>query len=338
MFQNDSLINGTILLNGRGNVTRFGCESQPNRCSNWTQIPTIETLHFDPLPLYDTPSSKSRPKRYLLRIINTSFETQFVFSIDNHNLTVVTADFVPIQPYSTHSILVGIGQRYNLIVEANPIGPNHVGRKDFWIRTGIAHCFKHWSDNAKYNIEGYNVTGILTYRKGAPETPSSTPWTDFSLECEDENAGNLVPIVPWLVGPAANSIPASNSTGEERDVNLNTKKLDPNITYPLALFSLELPDHTTFNPLRVDYDNPMFFQLNQPLSHRWPTPSVVIPENLKETDWVWNIQFPLFFQSCRALTPTKIYLLIQGNKATGHSTSGAHPVSARYGQKKRPWT
>nr|KAK5440397.1 hypothetical protein LTR18_007685 [Exophiala xenobiotica] len=306
MFQNDSLINGTILLNGRGNVTRFGCESQPNRCSNWTQIPTIETLHFDATPIYDKPYLKPRPKRYLLRIINTSFETQFVFSIDNHNLTVVTADFVPIQPYSTHAILVGIGQRYNLIVEANPIGPDNQGRKDFWIRTGIAKCFLHYTQNQQYYIEGYNVTGILTYRDGAPETPSSTPWTDISLDCKDEPSENLVPIVPWLVGPAANSIPASDSTGEERDVTLNgTAAGNPNYTYPLALFSLELPDHTQFNPLRVDYDNPMFFQLNQPLTHQWPTPSVVIPENLKETDW--------------------IYLLIQGNRAN-KQTSGAHPI------------
>jgi hypothetical protein len=100
-----------------------------------------------------------------------------------------------------------------------------------------------------------------------------------------------VPIVPWLVGPPANNIPANTTgTGEERDVYLNgSAAKNPNYTYPLALFSLELPDHTQFNPLRVDYDNPMFFQLNQPLTHQWPTPSVVIPENLKETDWVCGI-------------------------------------------------
>jgi hypothetical protein len=293
MFQSDDLVNGTVLLNGRGNVTRFGCQSEPKRCSNWTQIPTIETLHFDERPVFDKPF-QPRPKRYLLRIINTSFETQFVFSIDNHNLTVVSADFVPIQPYSTHAILVGIGQRYNVIVEASPIGPNHKGRKDFWIRTGIAQCFQHYQDNKKYYIEGYNVTGILTYRKGAPETPSSTPWTDISLACKDEPPENLVPIVPWVVSSAANNIPA-NSTGEERDVTLNgTARKNPNYTYPLALFSLELPDHIQFNPLRVDYNNPIFFQLNQPLSHVWPTPWVVIPENLNETDWVWNIKIPFF--------------------------------------------
>lgn len=48
--------------------------------------------------------------RYLLRLINTSVDTTFVFAIDNHNLTVIQADFVPIEPYTNGSVLVGIGK------------------------------------------------------------------------------------------------------------------------------------------------------------------------------------------------------------------------------------
>ena len=51
-----------------------------------------------------------RGKRYLLRIINTSLDTTFVFAIDGHNVTVIGNDFVPIVPYNTNSVLVGIGQ------------------------------------------------------------------------------------------------------------------------------------------------------------------------------------------------------------------------------------
>jgi hypothetical protein len=288
MFQSDNLINGTVLLNGRGNVTRFSCEKDfPGKCHNYTVIPTIETLQFDGRPVFDKPFHP-RPRRYLLRIINTSFETQFVFSIDNHNLTVVSADFVPVNPYATHALLVGIGQRYNVIVEANPIGPESRGRTDFWIRTGIAHCFKHYDDNKKYYLEGYNVTGVLRYNKASSAEPSSIPWTDITLDCKDELAQNLVPIVPWVIGPPANSIP-SGSTGEERDVYLNftwPALAGPNYTFPEAKFSLELSDHTAFNPLRVDYDKPIFFELNQTLDHPWPTRWVVMPENLNDTDWV----------------------------------------------------
>lgn len=62
-----------------------------------------------------------RAKRYILGLINTSFDSTFVFSIDNHNLTIVGTDFVPIHNYTNTSVLVEIGQRYHVIVEAKPI-------------------------------------------------------------------------------------------------------------------------------------------------------------------------------------------------------------------------
>ena len=48
-------------------------------------------------------------KRYLLRLINTSMDTTFIFSIDGHIIHVIGSDFVPIEPYNTTAVLVGIG-------------------------------------------------------------------------------------------------------------------------------------------------------------------------------------------------------------------------------------
>ena len=45
----------------------------------------------------------------MLILINTAVDTTFVFSIDEHELEVIEADFVPIRPYKSNSILVGIG-------------------------------------------------------------------------------------------------------------------------------------------------------------------------------------------------------------------------------------
>ena len=53
-------------------------------------------------------------KRYLLRIINTSVDTTFIFAIDRHNITVMSSDFVPIHIYSTDHIVVGIGEMTSL--------------------------------------------------------------------------------------------------------------------------------------------------------------------------------------------------------------------------------
>ena len=54
-------------------------------------------------------TSNEQGVRYLLRLINTSVDTTFIFSIDSHKLTVVEADFVPIKNYTTESVLIGIG-------------------------------------------------------------------------------------------------------------------------------------------------------------------------------------------------------------------------------------
>ena len=40
-----------------------------------------------------------------------------MFSIDGHNLTVMSSDFVPIKPYETESVTVGIGKLSSIVVK-----------------------------------------------------------------------------------------------------------------------------------------------------------------------------------------------------------------------------
>jgi len=48
-------------------------------------------------------------KSYRLRLVNTAVDTQFKFSIDNHTMTVIASDFVPIGPYQTTVLEIGMG-------------------------------------------------------------------------------------------------------------------------------------------------------------------------------------------------------------------------------------
>lgn len=47
--------------------------------------------------------------KHRLRLINTSLDSNFKVHLDNHNFTVITSDFVPIVPYETDWIFLGIG-------------------------------------------------------------------------------------------------------------------------------------------------------------------------------------------------------------------------------------
>ncbi len=61
-----------ILLNGRGNVTNFN-----------NSIPSTTTVKMPYNITFEGPQPGNPIKKYLLRVINTSFDTTFVFSIDS---------------------------------------------------------------------------------------------------------------------------------------------------------------------------------------------------------------------------------------------------------------
>ena len=58
-------------------------------------------------------------KKHRLRLINTSAEGIQKFSIDGHTMTVIANDFVPINPYSTGVVTLGVGQRADVVVSCS---------------------------------------------------------------------------------------------------------------------------------------------------------------------------------------------------------------------------
>lgn len=245
-------------------------------------MPDPYSLHFSMEKI------QGRAKRYLLRLINTSFETTFVFSIDHHLLQIVGADFVPIHPYRNSSVLVGIGQRYHVIVEAEPRpyfkGDPEVNQKNFWIRTWRAECFRFAKPT-----DGYEVAGVLRYDPSDNKSlPTTKSWNNtrypVSLQCSDEEYTSLKPYLPWKVGSPSNS--NDGSIGEDFVVHYAPNKSD---VYPLAGFSM-LNDG--FDPLRINYGDPTFLHLNY--TGEWNPHWVVIPENFTEKDWVSIGSLPRF--------------------------------------------
>lgn len=71
-------------------------------------------------------------KKYRLRLINASGEGIQKFSIDGHTMTVIQNDFVPVKPYTTNVVTLGVGQRSDVIVQA-------VGKagSSYWMRANL---------------------------------------------------------------------------------------------------------------------------------------------------------------------------------------------------------
>lgn len=64
-------------------------------------------------------------KKYRLRLINTSIDVNLLVNLDGHTFQVIATDFVPVVPYTTTYLQMGIGQRYDVIITANQTAGNY---------------------------------------------------------------------------------------------------------------------------------------------------------------------------------------------------------------------
>ena len=146
-------------------------------------------------------------ERRLLRLINTSTDSTYIFSVDEHEFEVIGADLVPIHPYTTNNITIGngkysrlsccenlqltmSGQRYHVILKTKR--SDEVLKKDsYWIRVQPAvncHNFETFPDARQ---------GILWYgNQDKPPIPTTQAFK-YNATCRDEQGWS--PIVPWFV-------------------------------------------------------------------------------------------------------------------------------------------
>jgi FtsP/CotA-like multicopper oxidase with cupredoxin domain len=119
----------------------------------------------------------TKGKRHRLRLINTSMEASIRVSLDGHSFQIISSDFVPVQPIYNDWVLLGIGQRYDVIVTANQTDGN------FWFRAEAA---------SDCNSRVLNVgRAIFTYDGTTVADPTTSPFPAPNV-CQDEH-----PLSPW---------------------------------------------------------------------------------------------------------------------------------------------
>jgi FtsP/CotA-like multicopper oxidase with cupredoxin domain len=122
-------------------------------------------------------------KTYRLRFINAAIDTSFGISIDDHVMTVIASDFVPVTPYNVSGPLaITMGQRYDVLVKAKSDTS-----KDYFIRA--LPCTT--------NRDAANINGIIRYdptRTGLPTSTGST--APDATKCNfDEPHASLSPVL-----------------------------------------------------------------------------------------------------------------------------------------------
>lgn len=154
--------------------------------------------------------------RYRFRVIATSCEAAFNFTIDGHKMTIIEVDGNEVFPVEVDSLQILAGQRYSVVVEADkPVG-------NYWIRA--------LTDLPNATFDGGQNMAILRYGGATDEDPTSLPGP-YELSFDE---GDLHP----LINPGAPGIPEIGKA----DVNL---QLSPGYT-PEGYFTFG--DVTYVNP------------------------------------------------------------------------------------------
>ena len=124
-----------------------------------------------------------------LRLINSGSEGLQRFSIDNHTMTVMANDFVPIQPYDTKSVVLGAGQRTDVLVKATGQPADAV-----WMRANI-------SGTCSDSMQSQALAAIYYPQANTIMRPNSTAWTVADSSCGNDPLSSTVPYYPITPDP-----------------------------------------------------------------------------------------------------------------------------------------
>ncbi|KAK3375889.1 multicopper oxidase [Lasiosphaeria ovina] len=190
-----------------------------------------------------------------IRLINTAMDQHFKVALDGHEMEVIAADFVPIKPFKTKILNIGIGQRYDVIITADQTPGN------FWLRANVqTNCGQRAATFTDIRaIVRYNSPGV----NGTADPPEATP-PAFDVDCTDMPMANLEPFV------AINLNITGNLTFDQ------TITFNQDFNNPNPVINWEIKDGIHF---LSHWENPTLLQLAGPGNVTFPDEQQVLEVN-----------------------------------------------------------
>ncbi|KAI1330870.1 multicopper oxidase [Xylariaceae sp. FL0255] len=200
-------------------------------------------------------------KRHRLRLINPSLEHNYQVSLVGHQLEVIQTDFVPIVPVTVDSVFLGVGQRYDVIINATEATDN------YWFNvtlsaTGLCGSSDNSAPAAIFRYAGANDT--------LPTTQGTKP--EDSL-CSDANSWT-----PYLASNVnATAFTPTQAVKDNLPVELDMPPLSSTVQW-----------FVNSSSMLIDWEYPILdYVLNQTA---WPTDQNVVMVNETNAWSFWVIQ------------------------------------------------
>lgn len=203
-------------------------------------------------------------KKHLLRLINMSTDNTIRISLDGHTMQIITADFVPVIPITVQSVLVAIGQRYEVIITANQTAGN------YWLRAEAEYV-------GCYSANQGTGLGIATYAGVAAGTPTTSATYTNGGNCLEPS-----PLTPWVqnqVGDEAEFIAQATAL----DITFESSTLQTN-NQSIVVWGLN------FTAITVSWEYPVISYLKNNQQNQIPASESLI-EIATANEWIfWIVQ------------------------------------------------
>jgi FtsP/CotA-like multicopper oxidase with cupredoxin domain len=109
-------------------------------------------------------------KTYRLRLMNVGTQAMQRFTIDGMSVTVIGQDFIPVVPYETDVVTIGIGQRTDVLVRATGAPTDAL-----WMRSDV-------SPSCSTSTQGYAKAAVYYQDADTSRLPeTAATWYDDSF-------------------------------------------------------------------------------------------------------------------------------------------------------------
>ncbi|KAF4774134.1 multicopper oxidase [Colletotrichum scovillei] len=199
-------------------------------------------------------------KSHKIRLVNMSVDNTFTVNLVGHKMTVTGTDFVPVKPFETDSLYLTVGQRYDVIIDAD-----QDASKAYWFNVTFPSNRLCGTSNmnkpaAIFQYEGA-ANGLMPKDAGkAPTDSQCQDKTDFEpIYSVDVNSTSFAKTQDDTLDI---TVDTSRTTGTQQVFwKVNGQNMDINWDQPtlsyLAKNSTDYPDN--YNVFEVPADNAWAF-------------------------------------------------------------------------------
>ena len=169
-----------------------------------------------------------RGERVRLRLINSAADTLFAFNIDGHTLTVVAADGQPIAHRRTDAVVLGMGERADVLLDADNRGAFQMVAKALGKKAAAFGVLAYEGTHATLRpVATTKPLRIVSYRdlRSAPVTPLLKPTRTIRLPL----LMNMMEGYEWTIGnqPFADADTIEIAKGEHVQLELVNRTTMP---------------------------------------------------------------------------------------------------------------